>query len=117
MPLDVLLDAAKRIGKFAIDNSSAKFSLSKNQMVISANQAGTGGGVETIEIDHNEEEFEIFFNPGYLVDGLNALGGDQAKIGFNGPSKAATLLAQSGQGTFTYLVMPVRDKSAVPASS
>lgn len=63
---------------------------------------------EAVELESLEgETIEVAFNPGYLLDGLGALGADRARLAFN-PGRKPTLMTPVGDGPdFQYLLMPV----------
>jgi DNA polymerase-3 subunit beta len=50
----------------------------------------------------------IAFNPGYLVDGLTAIGSDSAVLSFNGPVKPSVITGKETEADYRYLLMPVR---------
>ena len=61
----------------------------------------------TIDADYRGEEMTIAFNPAYLMEGVEAVSGDEVIIEVSDPSKAA-LLHGVDETKFRYLLMPVR---------
>mgnify|MGYP003943993449 FL=1 len=58
-------------------------------------------------------ELEIAFNPGYLLDGLGAVGTAYSRISFTQPSRPAVLSGQDEEDgeadtSYRYVLMPVR---------
>ena len=60
-----------------------------------------------IDADYRGEEMTIAFNPAYLMEGVEAVSGDEVIIEVSDPSKAA-LLHGVDETKFRYLLMPVR---------
>ena len=81
-----------------------------------------GKAEESLEVNFHGEPLTIAFNPGYLLDGLSAIGSPSVDFGFTTPSRPAVLRPSSGEepvadesgafvapdSVFTYLLMPVR---------
>ena len=66
-----------------------------------------GDATETVDGDFTGEELVIAFNPSYLIDGVEAVQGDEVVIETADGSKPATVRgAEDDQ--FRYLLMPVR---------
>ena len=64
---------------------------------------------ESIEAKFEGTDMSVAFNPQFLLDGLAAIGGDEALLETVDPLKPATLRSNSGEaGEFLYLLMPVR---------
>lgn len=82
---------------------------------------GIGGVRESIEVEFAGEPLTVWVNPKYLLDGLNALHTDKARISFTGDKRPFALAAHDGapvdgsgpfpgmlqsQPNYVYLVMP-----------
>jgi DNA polymerase III subunit beta len=66
-----------------------------------------GDASETVDADFIGEELTIAFNPTYLIDGVEAVAGDEVLLETVDATKPATV--RSGDHTnFRYLLMPVR---------
>jgi DNA polymerase III subunit beta len=65
------------------------------------------GGESPVPAIHDGAELDIAFNPGYLLDGLNALTGDTVTLSFTGPTRPAVITSNSDP-SLRYLLMPVR---------
>ena len=51
-------------------------------------------------------DFQISFNPNYLIQGIEVLDGNKAFLRFSGNDKPAVILGE--EETYQYLLMPVR---------
>lgn len=105
--------ASKRIAKLTSNESKPlRYAFSENLLTISVAQETTDGS-EEVEIEYEGEEFEIFFNPTFFLDGLSALGTENVIFNFRGVRKPAAMKAKGGTGDFTYLVVPIDPAKAV----
>ncbi|HLI43147.1 MAG TPA: DNA polymerase III subunit beta [Acidimicrobiales bacterium] len=67
----------------------------------------SGRAVEELEGDFDGDEVMIAFNPGYLLDGVEALRSDVLVLELNDPGKPA-LVRGEGEDEYRYLLMPVK---------
>jgi len=78
--------------------------------------AGSGDeaqATESLEAHVDGDDISIGFNPGYLLDGLGAIGAPVAHLSFTQPTRPAALSGASDLDSaplqdFRYLLMPVR---------
>lgn len=105
-----LNQAIRRVALMADDRSHAvRFHLSKEQLLISSQNAEEGEARETVETDFAGEETEIGFNAQYLQDFLNVVGSE--KVGFefkDGNSQAQLRPVSEEKHDYRYVVMPMR---------
>lgn len=66
-----------------------------------------GQAVEDLDAKYEGTEMVMGFNPAFLIDGLEAVPGDEVALETVDPMKTATLKATDG-GDFLYILMPVR---------
>ena len=84
----------------------------ENNLNISSTNKDIGGGVEEIDIKilglevGDVTDFQISFNPNYLIQGIEVLDGNKAFLRFSGNDKPAVI--QGEEETYQYLLMPVR---------
>ena len=79
-------------------------------------EAGTGDDAqasEAVEASVTGPDLEIAFNPGYLLDGLGALGTTFTRLGFTAPLKPAMITGQDtieaeADTSYRYVLQPVR---------
>src|ERR687885_1902128 len=61
----------------------------------------------------SEDEFHISFNPGYLLDGVSAVGSEKVLFKLNEPLKPGLVVPGTSEAgeepDFLYLIMPMRD--------
>jgi DNA polymerase-3 subunit beta len=69
-------------------------------------RSSVGSLLEPVSAEVEGSEGEVFFNVRYLLDGLRALDGSRALIGFN-PDFSAALLRAEEDESYTHLVLPV----------
>lgn len=62
---------------------------------------------EEIEVEYDGPELEIGFNVNYLLDALNALSGDKARISLR-DANSSCLIQEPGTSQCRYVVMPMR---------
>src|SRR5881398_2633641 len=105
-----LNQAIRRVALMADDRSHAiRFHLSKEQLLISSQNAEEGEARETVETSFVGDETEIGFNAQYLQDFLNVVGSE--KVGFefkDGNSQAQLKPVSDDNHEYKYIVMPMR---------
>ena len=105
-----LSQAVRRVALMADDRSHAiRFHLSKEQLLISAQNAEEGEARETVESDYNGDDTDIGFNAQYLQDFLNVVGSEKVTFEFkDGNSQAQLRPAADSTSDYKYIVMPMR---------
>ena len=102
---DNLLKAVRRASIIA-QNTPLKLSLEEDQLKISAQTSGLGQAEEVLDVKKKGENFEIAFNPQYLMDGLSGITGDTVFLELTSPLKPGFLRGE--EKNFRSLIMPVR---------
>jgi DNA polymerase III subunit beta len=108
----------KRVSLVAPRNTPVRLTFNDEQVELEAGTTDDAQASESLDAkfvsrDGSAETFSIAFNPAYLLDGLNAVDSDTARIDFTSPTKPAVLRggkesdAASGDD-YRYLLMPVR---------
>jgi len=94
----------------ADDRSHAiRFHLSKEQLLISSQNAEEGEARETVETDFAGEDTDIGFNAQYLQDFLNVVGSEKVIFEFkDGNSQAQLGPVDDEKQEYKYIVMPMR---------
>lgn len=83
-------------------------------VVVKADSSEAGQAEEAVPVELEGEPLAIAFNPRFLIDGLEAVGGEQVSFEFRDEMKPAILrppAPEQGDDTpadFLYLLMPVR---------
>ena len=105
-----LNQAIRRVALMADDRSHAvRFRLSKEQLLISSQNAEEGEARETVGTDFAGEETEIGFNALYLQDFLNVVGTEKIAFEFkDGNSQAQLRPVSDEKQDYRYVVMPMR---------
>lgn len=100
----VLADAVKRVSMVAERSAQVVLDAVDGRLGLSAGGVDSGSAEDEIECLLDGPVVRAAFNPVYLVDGLNAQGG-QVSLSFNEPSRPMVV---TGGGDIQYLLMPVR---------
>ena len=105
-----LSQAVRRVALMADDRSHAiRFHLSKEQLLISAQNSDEGEARETVETDFAGEDTDIGFNAQYLQDFLNVVGVEKITFEFKDANSQAQLKpVADDQSEYKYIVMPMR---------
>ncbi len=85
--------------------NSVKLSFGKNSLSITANSPDVGEAQETMAINYKGKEMAIAFNPGYVIDPLNALTNEEVFLELIDELSPGVLKIN---GPFLYVVMPMR---------
>ncbi|MQY05275.1 DNA polymerase III subunit beta [Actinomadura macrotermitis] len=106
------IEAVKRVSLVAERNTPVRLSFRKGEVVLEAGTGDEAQAVEALEAELEGDDIDIAFNPGFLLDGLSAIGSDTARLSFTTPTKPAVLTGkppQEGENpNYRYLIMPVR---------
>jgi DNA polymerase-3 subunit beta len=105
-----LNQAVRRVALMADDRSHAiRFHLSKEQLLISSQNAEEGEARETVETDFTGDDTDIGFNAQYLQEFLNVVGTDKVAFEFkDGNSQAQLRPVSDDNQEYRYVVMPMR---------
>lgn len=103
-----IFSAVRRAALFAQDRGgSVRFSFTKNLLRISANAQGLGEEEEDLEIDYPGKEFEIAFNPAFLLDILK--NNDSAEVQFEfSTALNPGLIKPADNDRYLCVIMPMR---------
>lgn len=108
-----LTEAVKRVALVAERNTPVRLTFSEGQVAIEAGTGEDAQASEAVEATLSGPGLEIAFNPGFLLDGLGAVGTAYTKFSFTQPSRPAVLTGQpeidgEGDTAYRYVLMPVR---------
>jgi len=107
----LLAEAVKRVALVAERNTAVRLAFSPGQLVLEAGTGEEAQAVEVLEAGYDGDDFEIAFNPQYLLDGLSAIDSDTARMSFTEPGRPALITgkpAPDGEPDYRYLLMPIR---------
>jgi len=85
--------------------NSVKLSFGKNTLAITANAPDVGEARESLAVNYKGKEMAIAFNPGYVIEPLNALSEDEVFFELIDELSPGVLKIN---GPFLYVVMPMR---------
>ena len=108
-----LVEAVRRVALVAERNTPVRMSFSDGQVVLEAGQGEEAQASEALEASLVGDALTVAFNPGFLLDGLQALTTDYVRMSFTQPTKPAVLTGQAEVDgpddlAYRYLIMPVR---------
>jgi DNA polymerase-3 subunit beta len=101
-----LLEVVRRASIMAQRNSPLRLRFAEGELSISAQTQDIGEAKEALEVDYAGDPLEIGFNPEFLRDGLEAVGGDSVQLRLINPLRPGLLAAPDE--SFWYLIMPIR---------
>ncbi len=110
--VEALNSAVRRVAIFSNSlTRQVRFTLSSNQMVITAEDVETGGEAEeTMNAEFNSDEMVIGYNANYMLDALRQIDSEEVKFSI-GSADSACIIEPMEQGeeiNFIMLLMPVR---------
>lgn len=86
-----LVEAIKRVSLVAERGTQVRLEFSEGTLRLTAGGDDEGSAEEELACRFVGEPLTIAFNPGYLLDGLGALGAEHAHLSFTTPSRPALL--------------------------
>ena len=106
-----LLAALRRVRLLVRDNTTpVRLSMRPGGVDLTVVSQEVGDASETVDGDFSGEDLVIAFNPSYLIDGVEAVLGDEVVIETADPSRPATVRGAE-HDDYRYLLMPVRVSS------
>lgn len=107
---DEITAAIRRVAILADERSkTVRFSMSKGSLEIASSHSDRGEANDTLEIEYDDEEFQIGFNFQYLLDFLSTIPETEVSFEFKDGESATQLRALPGEAyNARYIVMPVR---------
>jgi DNA polymerase-3 subunit beta len=108
-----LVEAVKRVALVAERNTPVRLRFSEDQVAIEAGTGEEAQASEAVGGTLTGPGLEIAFNPGFLLDGLGAVGTEFTRLSFTQPSRPAVITGQRELGgeadaSYRYVLMPVR---------
>jgi DNA polymerase-3 subunit beta len=103
-----MIDAVRRLRLMAREvTSPLRLALQDGVVQLSVVAPEVGQAVEEIEASYEGASFTVAFNPSYLLDGLEAVAGEEVMLEVLDIGKPALLRARSDE-SYLYVIMPVR---------
>ena len=105
---DTLLTSLKRAKLLAKDStSSVRLTMKEKAIEIRTQSIDTGDIEDNVDADYQGEEITIAFNPSFLIDGIEAVVGDEVVLEMSDAVRPAMVHGVEDV-RFRYLLMPVR---------
>jgi DNA polymerase-3 subunit beta len=101
-----LLEVVRRASIMAQRNSPLRLRFADGELSVSAQTQDIGEARESLEVAYAGDPLEIGFNPDFLRDGLEAVGGDAVHLRLINPLRPGLIAAPDE--SFWYLIMPIR---------
>ena len=104
--------AVKRLSLVAERNTPVSLTFIETEIVVSAGQGDDAQATEAVPCHLTGDDIAVAFNPVFLLDGLTALGTQDARIGFKHPNKPVLFTGQNADGVvphaYQHLLVPIR---------
>ncbi len=103
-----LLEVVRRTSSVLMTHRALPLRLAfeQGQLTVSAQTQDVGEAHESMPVDFHGEPLEIGFNAEFLRDGIESVEGDTVKLKLTSPLRPG--LVQGEDGSFSYLIMPIR---------
>jgi DNA polymerase III subunit beta len=105
---EALLDAVRRVKLLARDaTTSVRIALRSEVIELTVITHDIGQATEDIDAKYEGNEMTVAFNPAYLIDGIEAIDGDEIVLETIDGQRAAVIRPTEGN-EYVYLLMPIR---------
>lgn len=104
---EAILDAVRRVKLLARDAAPVRLTMRPGGLELLAVTQDVGQATEDVDAKYEGSEVTIAFNPEFLIDGVEAMKGEEVVLETLDALKPATLRPTDGSD-YTYLLMPVR---------
>ena len=105
---EALVDAVRRVKLLVRDATTpVRVALRSDVIVLTVVSSEVGQASEEVDAKYEGTEMTVAFNPAYLIDGLEAVSGDEAMLETLDALRPAVIRAVEGE-EYLYLLMPVR---------
>ena len=106
LPREELLEVVRRVSVMAQRNSPLRLRFADGELTVSAQTQDVGEARESLPVAFTGEPLEIGFNAEFLRDGIESVEGDTVRLKLISPLRPG--LVQGEDGSFSYLIMPIR---------
>jgi DNA polymerase-3 subunit beta len=112
IPVPALVEVVRRVALVAERTTPVRLSFGEDGLVVEAGGSEDARASEAMDCRYEGEPMQIAFNPGYLLEGLGALGAPTAVLSLTDTRKPASLAPAGEDGEvvagYRYLIMPIR---------
>ncbi len=102
-----IMEVIRRVSSIEQDNIPIKLDIGEGKISVSMNIREVGSASEDFKVAYAEEKIPIAFNPGFLIDGIDIIGGKNIIFCIVEPLKPVLLKPEKDDG-LVYLLMPIR---------
>ncbi|GIH13224.1 DNA polymerase III subunit beta [Rugosimonospora africana] len=110
--VSALVEVVRRVALVAERTTPVRLSFSEDGLIVEAGGTEDARASEAMDCTYEGEAMQVAFNPGYLLEGLQALDGPTAVLSLTDPRKPAVLAPAGENGEiipgYRYLIMPIR---------
>ena len=103
---DAFTGAARRVSLLAQKNAPLRLAFTAGKLTMRALTQDVGQAEESLALEFAGEDFEIGFNPAYLIEGIDAVDDQDVRLRFTSPLRPG--LVSGAAEDFVYLIMPIR---------
>lgn len=96
---------AASLERASLVTDTVKLTVSGGILYLRGDDAALGQTFEELSVEATGEEIQIVFAPQYLLDFLKAVGSEEVRLSFTGPTDRALLRPMDGEN-YQYVVMP-----------
>ena len=89
------------------DYNAAKLHIEKGRMVFSAVTPDVGEAKDEVAVSYDGEEFEIVFNPDFLLDALGSIETDRTVLQFRDPTNPGVMKPYQSED-YIHVIMPIK---------
>ena len=107
LPRSEFLGVTRRVSQLAQRNAPLRLSFESGELTVAAETPDVGDARETMPAAFDGEGLEIGFNPEFLKEGIESVGGEEVLMRLISPLRPGLLQPVDGDD-FRYLVMPIR---------
>jgi DNA polymerase-3 subunit beta len=105
---DQLLETLKRVSLLSAEKAHAvRLALEPGVLRISSQNPELGEAKEEVPVEYKGKSLAIGFNARYLIDGLQAIDGDEVRLELGDDSSPGVVRPASGSA-YTAVIMPMR---------
>ena len=105
---ETMLGALRRVRLMSRDATTpVRLSLRPDVVELAVVTSDVGQASEEVDAKYEGSEMTVAFNPSYLLDGVDAIGGEEVAIDTIDALRPA-VIRDTGSGDYLYLLMPVR---------
>jgi DNA polymerase-3 subunit beta len=102
-----IMEVIRRVSSIEQDNIPIKLDIGEGKISVSMNIREVGRSSEDFKVAYAEEKIPIAFNPGFLIDGIDIIGGKNIIFCIVEPLKPILIKPEKGD-SLIYLLMPIR---------